>query len=195
MPDEKPTPRSRPSKGAQKDGPIKQGLQKGAPERLPRGAMVAGPTQDGCRNCVIRALNNVPFPPRTTTATAFVADNAPPYVITASPNPPACPCTWSNEIYIEYVAVLTGAAGRLKRKNMQFPQVLERIKLNPRDPQNPYVTIAGCTLTIDIAALNTDLRAGINTQHAFFQGVVTQLKLGVKCNGTYRTILINVTDP
>jgi hypothetical protein len=150
---------------------------------------------DRCRNCVIAALNNQQFPPGTTTASAFQPENVAVYTINARPNPATCPCEWSKEIYVEYVAVLTGAASTIKRRNLQFPQVLELIKIDPRDPKNPYVTINGCRLSIKIKDLNRDLRAGINTQHAFFQGVVTALKLGVKCNSQTRTIYITITDP
>ncbi len=176
-------------------GSIKLGIKKGKPEPLPRGAMRVGQTVDGCHNCVIRALNGQPFPPGTTTATNFLPETTIAFVINATPNPANCPCTWSNELYVEYVAVLTGAAKLIKRKNLQFPQILELIKIDPHNPQNPYATIAGCRLTISIKQLNADLRAGINTQHAFFQGVPTRIKLGVKCNSAVRTIVINITDP
>jgi hypothetical protein len=184
-----------PKKGSDKnqEPKVKQGIKKGKPEALPRGAMPPA-TIDRCRNCVISALNGQAFPPGSTTGTTAVPENQAQLQITATPNPANCPCKWSNEVYVEYVGVLTGHATKLKRKNFQFPQVVELIKIDPRDPKNPYVTIAGCTITIQISQLNQDLRNGINTQHAFFRGVVTRLKLGVSCNKSYRTIYIDVTD-
>ena len=170
-------------------------LKRGKPPTLPRRAMPAPATTERCRNCVITALNGQGFPAGTTTATAYEPDNTRAYTLTATPSDARCPCKWSNELWIEYVAVATGHATRLKRKNMQMPQVLELIKMDLHDPNNPYVTITGCTITIRISDLNRDLRAGINTQNVFFKGVVTRLELGVSCNQTYRTIVINITDP
>jgi hypothetical protein len=49
-------------------------------------------------------------------------------------------------------------------------------------------------LTLRISQLNDDLRKGINTENVFFQGVVTLIKVGVKCNSKIVTLYLNITD-
>jgi len=123
-----------------------------------------------------------------------VKENEPALTIKANTRPPNCPCKWSL-VGIEYVEVLTGAAAQLKRRNFQFHQLIETITINPANPQNPYITVNNCTLTINIKSLNDDLRRGINTgRPPFSQGVVVRLGVRVKCGTKAVQLIINVAD-
>jgi hypothetical protein len=73
-------------------------------------------------------------------------------------------------------------------------QTYETISIDPADPQNPYVTIRNCTMTILISAPNNDLRDGINTRHVFFQGVPVEIAVAVRCGDKAVTLVIALLD-
>jgi hypothetical protein len=173
-------------------GPIKEGIKKGEPIPVPPGAFPPLPGPNNCKNCTITTINGQQVGPGRN-GVAFISEDTKEFTLTATRNPANCPCNWSN-VNIEYVAVATGSAKNLKRKNFKFDQLLQVITINGNDPRNPYITINNCVLTIKISQLNKDLRDGINTQRVFFKGVVTLVKLGVKCNGRIVTLYLNITD-
>lgn len=179
-------------KNVKKADDVKQGIKKGvepSPENF-----ASGKTQERCRNCRITAINGINFPPGKNTARVNITENTALFTLTSTPNPETCPCKWS-EVGVEYVAVLTGAAKILKRKSFTMPQIIELIKIDPNNSNNPYFTINNCQLSMKIKDLNTDLRNGINAQHAFFQGVPMSITVKVKCNSHVRTIVVEITDP
>lgn len=175
-------------------GPVIEGLKKGKPIPVPAGDFPRprGGARLDCRNCKITSVNGQQVPAGKNNATAFVAENTATFTISATRQPAACPCVWSN-VNIEFAAIATGSAKLLKRKNFKFDQVLDVVKINPNRP-NPYFTINDCTLTLKISRLNDDFRDGINTESVFFQGVITLIKVGVKCNSKIFTLYLNITD-
>ncbi|HEX5702838.1 MAG TPA: hypothetical protein VFX97_06545 [Pyrinomonadaceae bacterium] len=176
-------------------GIVVEGLKKGEPIPVPAKAFPRrrGGPRLNCRNCRITSVNGQPVPAGKNNATAYITENTNTFDIRATRQPADCPCTWSN-VNIEYVAIAIGTiATRLKRKDFKFDQILEVAQINPNRP-NPYFTVNECTLTVKISQLNDDFRNGINTSGLFIKGVVTLIKVGVKCNSKIFTLYLNITD-
>ncbi|MGQ0761550.1 MAG: hypothetical protein ACT4OT_05980 [Acidobacteriota bacterium] len=175
-------------------GPVIEGVKKGKPVDVPPRDFPRprGGSRLNCSKCKITSVNNQQVPAGKTNAVAYIAEDTKTFTITATRQPADCSCTWSN-VNIEFVAIATGAAARIKRKNFKFDQIVEIVTVNP-NRRNPYFTVNECSLTLKISQLNDDLRRGINTENVFFQGVVTLIKVGVKCNSMIFTLYLNITD-
>ena len=175
-------------------GPVIAGLKKGKPVDVPAEDFPRrrGGVRLNCSKCRITSVNNQQVPPGKNNAVAYIAEDSTSFTIAATRQPADCPCIWSN-VNIEFAAIATGAAARIKRKDFKFDQILEIVTVNP-NRRNPYFTINDCSLTLGISQLNDDLRKGINTENVFFQGVVTLIKVGVKCNSKIFTLYLNITD-
>ena len=202
-------PSNRKMKASLKPAPIAQrapdgrpvpGVKKGPPLQQPEFRDQRPSTTD-CRNCVISRVRITTADARPllfdpATAGDFgrigVADNERAITLVATPNPRNCPCHWSN-VEVQYVVVLTGAARRMKRSQFKLSQLVQPMVLDPRS--NPYVTVTNCTCTIAISDLDRDLRAGINTQRDFYQGVPMAVLIAVKCGRRAVTLRIDLRDP
>jgi hypothetical protein len=186
------------------DGPPDPGIVKrGRPAAQPGFGAPRPPVADRCRDCEVISLTlstsggpTITDPGTAGRKTAYltVKENEPALTIKANTRPADCPCVWS-QVGIDYVEILTGAAARTKRRHFKFDQVIERVTVDPLTGRSPYITLANCTITFNIDALNKDLRAGINTgKPVFVQGVVVDLIVRVKCGRNDRVIIVNVTD-
>jgi hypothetical protein len=151
-----------------------------------------GKKKKDCDNCVISAINGQPFPRRANKVTITVAENVGQVQIQATPDPRGCPCEWSRAA-VEYVVVLTGGAERLRRKDFNSPQLIDTAR--GIRPNNQYFMIAGCTLTVDVSAINRDFRRGINIGRALRTGVPLATYVRVRCNSRAREVRILITDP
>ena len=96
-------------------GPFKEGIKKGKPVPIPPVAFPPVRGRDDCKNCKITAINGQQVRSGRN-GVAFISEDTEQFTLTATRNPADCPCTWSN-VNIEYVAVATGSAKNLKRKN------------------------------------------------------------------------------
>lgn len=106
---------------------------------------------------------------------------------------PDCPCEWNNRFQIAGHRIATGHT-TLTRKSLNagLSPLIETLR--PRlDRLQPFFTVAGCTLTIDVKALDASLRQGIGLANNV---VMIEMALQVRCSpqGRWRNLRIVFSD-
>lgn len=155
-----------------------------------------GPPPHDCSECSIDRI--APFPPfpagrRTSLRLPVGVAATPALVLEAIPSDPACPCEWRNGFQIAGHRVATGHTALTRASLNAGPSPLIET-LRPRlDRLQPFFTLAGCTLTIAVQALDQTLRQGIGLANNV---VMIEMGLQVRCapKGRWRNIRIVFSD-
>jgi hypothetical protein len=167
--------------------------QKPAP-RKPETPVVKAPHD--CSDCRIEQI--LPFPPfpparRTSLRIPVSVGATPALTLTGVPSDPDCPCEWRNEFQIAGHWVMTGSTTMTRTTLNAGPSPLIET-LRPRlDRLEPFFTIAGCSITIAVQALDQTLRQGIGLANNV---VMIEMILQVRCapRGRWRTVRIVFSD-
>lgn len=149
-----------------------------------------------CSDCTIVQI--APFPPfpagRWTSLRLPLSVVATPTLeLTAIPSDPQCPCEWRDEFRIAGHRIATGSTTMTRTTLNAGPSPLIET-LRPRiDRLRPFFTLAGCTLTIRVQALDQSLRQGIGLAHIV---VMIEMGLQVRCSttGRWRNVRIVFSD-
>jgi hypothetical protein len=155
-----------------------------------------GKTPHDCSAC--RIVQILPFPPfpagrRTSLRVPVSVAATPTLMLTGVPSDPDCPCEWRNEFQIAGHWVATGSTTMTRATLNAGPSPLIET-LRPRlDRLEPFFTIAGCSITIAVQALDQTLRQGIGLANNV---VMIEMGLQVRCapRGRWRSVRIVFSD-
>ena len=167
----------------------------GAPPPDPDDGPDPPPPHD-CSDCeIVQVQPAPPFPGgrRTSLRAQYGVAANPRIVFTAVASDPACPCEWNNRFQIAGHRIATGHTMLTRETlNAGLSPLIET--LTPRlDQLQPFFTVAGCTLTIEVEALDQSLRQGIGLANNV---VMIEMGLQVRCSpkGRWRNIRVVFTD-
>lgn len=189
------TPQQQPPPQGQPQG------QKPPPEMptpaVPDGGVPGGgPGAHDCSDCTITRILPAPAFPvgrRTSLRVPLSVAATATYTLTAVPSDPLCPCEWNNRFQIAGHRIATGHTSLTRKTlNAGLSPLIETLR--PRlDRLEPFFTVAGCALTINIQSLDQTLRQGIGLANNV---VMIEMGLQVRCapKGRWRNVRIVFSD-
>ena len=147
-----------------------------------------------CRKCEITQINDIAFARRSEVFGLNVKQNNDSVVITSTPSDAACPCEWGDKVNVEFIDIRTGLANQTREQLLRMPQIIRTRKARMSRNENHF-TIAGCSLTINIATIDSALRDG-NMDGVPFNLKAVPLRIAgrVRCGRRWRKYLVIIND-